>query len=377
MKITKVAAEFLDVPLGGEFRPTWNPGVVQTSIYTTLVRVTTDEGMVGIGAGPCSGPAAARLLESQAQPLLEGLDPFRIEELARRMRPVVNEYAWPWCIEMAVWDLLGKATGQPVAKLLGGYTDTLPAYASLGEYRPTAARIDDIHRLQDEGFRAVKLRFRADAIRDDLALVAALREEFGPTLTLMVDANQGHVMPGSARTRIWDLKLALYVADALAELDVAWLEEPLPRRQYRELAELTRLARLPIAGGELNLRLDEFTILIDRRCYDLIQADAAFSEGMWGCRKIAAMAEAYGLPFMPHTWSNGIGLLANFQLAASLPNCPYLEVPYDPPAFTHAGRDRLLRHPLTVDQDGFAHLPERPGLGIELDEAFIAYLKSR
>lgn len=376
MKITRVTVEFLNVPLGSEFRPTWNPGVVQTSISTTLIRVESDEGITGFGSGPASGPEASGLLARQADPLLRGLDPFQVEEIARRIRPVVNEYAWPWCIEMAVWDLLGKATGQPVYKLLGGYTDRLPAYASLGEYRPAATRIADISRLREEGFRAVKLRFRADAVRDDIAIVVAVREEFGPELTLMVDANQGHVMPGSARQPVWDMKTALYVADALAEIDVAWLEEPLPRRQYRELAELTRMARLPIAGGELNLRLDEFTSLIERRCYDIIQADAAFSEGIWGCRKIAAMAEGFGLPFLPHTWSNGIGLLANFHLAASLPNCSYLEVPYDPPTFTHSGRDRLLTAPLTIDQDGFAHIPDKPGLGIDLDERLIAELRA-
>jgi L-alanine-DL-glutamate epimerase-like enolase superfamily enzyme len=218
------------------------------------------------------------------------------------------------------------------------------------------------------------LRFRDDAIAEDIALTRVLRDAH-PDLTIMVDANQGHSMPGSARIRVWDMKTALFVADALTELEVAWLEEPLPRRQYRELADLTKMARLPIAGGELNLRIDEFTTLIERRCYDIIQADAAFSEGIWGCRKIGATAEAFGLPFIPHTWSNGIGLLANLHLAASLPNCGWLEVPYDPPAFTHEGRDFLLQTPFTIGADSMARVPDRPGLGIELDEAKIRALQ--
>lgn len=372
MKIATVTADYVRAPLGSEFRPTWNAGVVQDAIATVLVRVETDDGLVGIGAGPCSGPAAATLIEDQFSQLLCGLDPFRIEEISRLTRPVANEYAWPWCVEMAIWDLLGKATGQPVYKLLGGYNTELPAYASLGEWRDAETRVADIARLKDEGFRAVKLRFRGDTVQEDIAIARRVRDAY-QDMTLMVDANQGHTMPGSIRIRVWDMKTALYVADALAELDVAWLEEPLPRRQYRELAELTRLARLPIAGGELNLRMDEFTTLIERRCYDIIQADAAFSEGIWGCRKIAGMAEAFGLPFIPHTWSNGIGLLANAHLAASLPNCAWLEIPYDPPAFTHAGRDRLLAEsPLQVDPDGMVRIPERPGLGIVLDEDVLA-----
>jgi D-galactarolactone cycloisomerase len=375
MKIAKVRAEFLNVPLESEFRPTWNPGVVQRSIATTLVRVESDDGSVGVGAGPCSGPAGARLIEDQFDQLLAGVDPLRIEEISRRTRPVANEYAWPWCVEMAVWDLVGKHLGEPVYKLLGGFADALPAYASLGEWRDAETRLADVERLRQDGFGAVKLRFRDNRLREDIAIVRAVRDAH-PDLTIMVDANQGHAMPGSARIRVWDLKTALSVADALAELDVAWLEEPLPRRQFRELAELTRMARLPIAGGELNLRIEEFAVLIGQRCYDIVQADAAFSEGIWGCRKIAAVAEAFGLPFVPHTWSNGIGLLANLHLAASLPNCDWLEMPYDPPAFTHQGRDRLLAESLTVDPDGMVRVPDRPGLGVVLDEEYLAYLRA-
>jgi D-galactarolactone cycloisomerase len=375
VRIARITAEYLDVPIGAEFRPTWNTGVVQRSIATTLVRVESDDGIVGIGAGPTSGPAGAQLIEEQFNRLLIGVDPMRIEEISRLTRPIAGEYVWPWCVEMAIWDLIGKALGQPVYKLLGGFSDALPAYASLGERRDAATRIDDLAHLREEGFRAAKLRFRGDRVQEDIAILRAVRDAH-PDMTFMVDANMGHAMPGSARIRIWDLKTALYVADALAELDVAWLEEPLPRRQFRELAELTKMARLPIAGGELNVGIPEFALLIERRCYDILQADAAFSEGIWGCRKIAATAEAFGLPFIPHTWSNGIGLLANFHLAASLPNCDWLEIPYDPPAFTHEGRDRLLTDPLRVDADGMVRVPDRPGLGIVLNEKYIAHLRA-
>src|SRR4051794_36689542 len=169
MKITRISAEYLNVPLGAEFRPTWNTGVVQRSAATTLVRVESDDGIVGIGAGPTSGPAGAQLIEDQFTALLVGMDPLRIEEISRLTRPIADEYAWPWCVEMAIWDLIGKALDKPVFKLLGGYTDSLPAYASLGERRDAMTRIDDLARLRDEGFRAVKLRFRGDRVKEDIA----------------------------------------------------------------------------------------------------------------------------------------------------------------------------------------------------------------
>jgi L-alanine-DL-glutamate epimerase-like enolase superfamily enzyme len=123
-------------------------------------------------------------------------------------------------------------------------------------------------------------------------------------------------------------------------------------------------------------RFDQLLAGADPLRIEIVQADAAFSEGIWGCRKIAAVAEAFGLPFVPHTWSNGIGLLANLHLAASVPNCSWLEMPFDPPAFTRRAHDRLLAEPLTVDPDGMVRVPDRPGLGIVLDEEYLDHLRA-
>jgi D-galactarolactone cycloisomerase len=372
MKITRVTTEYLRMPLDAPFRPTWPPLPVIDTINTTLVRVETDAGIVGYGAGPAHGPASTALLGEQVGPMLVGLDPLRVERIAERLSPTADQYAWPWCLEMAVWDIAGKALGQPVSRLLGGYADRLPAYASFGERREAQERVDDVHRARAANFRACKLRFRHDDVREDLAVVAAVRDAHGGDVDLMVDANQGTVNTGHQPYRVWDLKTARYVADALHELGVLWLEEPLPKRRYRDLAELTRVSRLPIAGGELNLGLSEFDLMIRERCYDIVQVDVAFSEGIWGCRKIAAAAELAGLPVIPHTWSNGLALMANFHLACALPRCPWVEVPYDPPSFTHSARDALLTTTLEIGDDGMARLPDGPGLGVELDEDFIA-----
>jgi len=155
---------------------------------------------------------------------------------------------------------------------------------------------------------------------------------------------------------------------------VRWLEEPLPRHEYDNLRRLRdKLDTLPIAGGEDNHGLHEFKLLIEKGSYDILQPDALLSEGVGQMRKVAALAEAYGLEVAPHTWGNGIGLLANLHLAAAIPNCPYLEFPHDPPSgFDLTARDQMLAEPLTIDHEGFVHVPDRPGFGIVLDDERIS-----
>jgi len=156
---------------------------------------------------------------------------------------------------------------------------------------------------------------------------------------------------------------------------VLWLEEPLPRDDYDGLARMRdRLDRIKIAGGEDNHGLHEFKLLIDRGCFDILQPDTLLSEGIFQLRKVAAMAEAAHLELVPHTWGNGMGLLANLHLAAASPNCPWLEFPHDPPSgFTAASRDQMLRETLSIDADGKLAVPDRPGFGFILDEERIAY----
>ena len=148
----------------------------------------------------------------------------------------------------------------------------------------------------------------------------------------------------------------------------------MPRADYDGLRRLRdKLDTLRIAGGEDNHGLHEFRLLIEKECFDILQPDALLSEGVFQMRKIAAMAEAANLEVAPHTWGNGIGLLANLHLAASIPNCPYLEFPHDPPSgFTLESRDQMLREPLRIEADGSVRVPDRPGFGFVLDEERIA-----
>ena len=200
------------------------------------------------------------------------------------------------------------------------------------------------------------------------------RLEVGAEVAVDEDEVVAGVEPGHGGHHSWGFPTALAVARELELMQVRWLEEPLPRHDYDGLHRLRdKLDTLAIAGGEDNHGLHEFKLLIDRGCYDILQPDALLSEGVGQMRKVAALAEASGLEVAPHTWGNGIGLMANLHVAAAIPNCPFLEFPHDPPSgFTAAARDQMLLEPLTIEQDGCVHVPNRPGFGLVLDEERIA-----
>jgi len=372
MKIVQIECTLLQYPLPAPLRPSWAPGRVFQNTSCTLLRVHTDEGITGIGAGPEVGMLGINTVADLLAPYVIGMDPFMIERIAPFIRSAARDGSYPWCFEMALWDIIGQATRQPVYRLWGAYQQRLPAYASLAEVPDAPEQIDRLHLLRSQGFRAFKLRLRRPDIRQDIRLVEVVRAEFGDQIDLMVDANQANVMPSPNPFGFWSFEDALTVARALQPLGVLWLEEPLPRYNYKQLARLAAEVDIPIAGGELNIGLHEYKQLVDMDCYDIIQADAAFSEGISQLRKVAALAEMAYKKFIPHTWSNGIGLGANLHLAASLPNCPWFEFPVDPPAWTVESRDFMLAQPYRVDADGYIAVEDRPGLGFVLNEELIA-----
>jgi D-galactarolactone cycloisomerase len=373
MKITRIRTRVVDLPLTAEFRPAWARGRNQPNVILVVIEVETDAGITGIGAAH-AGAEAVIAIERFVSPYLLGQDPTRVELLTGILRDAEILGPPAYCMEIPLWDIIGKLAGLPLYKLWGGYTDRVTAYCATAEIREPQQRVDDVHRMLAEGFRAVKLRFHSSDPRDDIKVVEAIRAAVADRIEIMIDANQAGVEPGLTGHVQWGFQRALAVARELERLNVLWLEEPLPRHNYDDLARLRdRLSSIKIAGGEDNHGLHEFKLLIDRRCYDILQPDALLSEGIFQLRKVAAMAEAAHLEFVPHTWGNGIGLLANLHLAASVPNCPFLEFPHDPPSgFTLESRDQMLRQPLAIDSEGAVRVPDRPGFGFELDEERIA-----
>jgi L-alanine-DL-glutamate epimerase-like enolase superfamily enzyme len=345
----------LDPPL----HAAWDPEP-RTHQDATLVLVTTDDGVRGCASGDALPDAA--VLER----LLRGVDPFRTEVVREVCETVDFHGGRPWTLEVAVWDVVGRALHQPLWRLLGGRSESLIAYASNAERLPPPERAARCVALRDAGVRAVKLRFHDDDWRRDVEAVEVVRDAVGPDMRIMVDANQGWRMAGDL-TRRWDVPTALQCARALEPLGIEWLEEPLPTDDIAGYAALRRGTSLRLAAGEMVREAHQARDLVVRGGVDVIQSDVVLAGGIGGARRIAALADLNGRMWSPHTWSNGYGLVANLHAALAFSSCPYVEVPFDPPAWPAARRDWLLPATVEIAADGTIRPPAGPGLGVEPD----------
>lgn len=369
LKITAVDAEIWRIPFSGEVSQAWSPGSRWSEVRTTIFKVSTDAGITGYGASTGS-PVVAR---EQLAPKLIGQDPFAVPQLYRAMRNSGGagaQLATVCGIELALWDIAGKAANQPLYKLWGAHRNAVKAYASLVEVRTPEQRAEDVRKLYDQGYRAVKLRLHSTTMNEDIAQVEAVRRAVGDGMEIMVDANQAQEpgTPGSETDLVWGYARALATARELANYDVAWIEEPLPRFDFDHLARLTAASPVPIAGGENNIGLHEFRVMIDQGCYDVLQPDALVSGGLHQLRAIAEYAAMHHKQFAPHHGGNGIGIGAHMHLSASVPNSNYVELLQDPPGLLLEEFQGVIQQPFRPNGEGMVALPDAPGLGIELNE---------
>jgi D-galactarolactone cycloisomerase len=359
MRITGIETRRYTFPLEPPLRVAWDP-VPRESQTATVVVVRSDDGIEGCASG--DELPDRDLLER----LLVGVDPLRTEVVHELCQKVDFHHSRPWTVEAAVWDLVGRALDTPCWMLLGGRSERLFAYASTAEMVAPDERVARVVALHRAGIRAVKLRFAARDWREDIAVVSAVREAVGDDLEIMVDANQGWRMPGDLSGR-WDVASAIQCARALEDLGVYWLEEPLRTDDFAGYRALRRSTSLRIAAGEMVREAHEARDLILRGEVDVIQTDVVLAGGFVGCRRVAALAELHGRAWSPHTWSNGLGLVANLHLALALSTCPFVEVPFDPPALDAGRRDWLLSDPVAIAADGTVAPPAGPGLGVVPD----------
>ena len=334
-----------------------------------VVKVTTEGGLVGWGEAHHgkAHTAVAQLINTTLRQLAVGMDASDVVGVWDRIywKQLASHGVGAGCamamsgIDMALWDIRGKATGWPLYKLLGGSARPVPAYAggvSLGFQDPSAL-IDEARPHVEAGYKAVKLRV-GDTPARVLARVAAVRRAFGAELGILVDANTGY-----------DLADARRAMPGFDELGVGWLEEPFAPHDHASYALARGFGRVPLAAGENHFTRYEFNRVIEDRSITILQPDLSKAGGITEVMRIAALASAWKLPINPHTCMTGINMAASIHLLASIDNGGYFEgdVSKD-----NLYRDRMVDTPYRVDADGNVRPLERPGIGVEVDEAFIA-----
>jgi D-galactarolactone cycloisomerase len=371
LRVTQVRLVSLKtVREAGSLQPAWDAGRrmpfrVGGGEY---LEIHTDQGLVGIG------PAMDAGLLPTVTEQLAGKDPFDIETHAARLQYYGGGRTrrGTGSVDIALWDLIGKAYGQPLYKLWGGGKEKVLVYASTVQLSPPERAALLAAELLEQGWKAVKLRLHHETLDEDLRTVEAVRAEVGDRMEIMADANQAQ-SPGSWQPGVrWDLGRAVATARGLERLRCSWLEEPLPRYAFDLLGELNRRVELPIAGGENNTGLHEFKWMLERGVYDIVQPDSRVSGGITELRKVGALAEAFGKRVVPHHGGGGIGTIAHLHLVASWPHAPYLELLHEPPVGSYGHRLAVFQNPPVVDPTGYMRLPEGPGLGVEIDPDLIA-----
>jgi L-rhamnonate dehydratase len=332
-----------------------------------LVEIFTDDGNVGLGNAALAPQVTKQLIDLYLKPLLIGQDPWDIERLWQHMyrktmafgRKGVGMVAIS-AIDIALWDLLGKSAKQPVYRLLGGRTKArIPVYASRLYSVPLDELSAEAKRYKDEGYRAMKLRFGwgpddgARGMQRNLELVRTVRAAVGDEIDVMADAYMG-----------WTLDYAKRMLPLLEPFHLRWLEEPVIPDDIHGYAELKSHGRIPIAGGEHEFTLNGFRELLDARALDYIQFDTNRVGGITQARKIAALAEAYSVPVIPHA-----GQMHNYHIVMASLNSPMAE--YFPVIDVEVGNE-LFWYIFDGEpraKDGYINLDDNtPGLGLTINE---------
>jgi L-alanine-DL-glutamate epimerase-like enolase superfamily enzyme len=353
----------------GSIEPAWSPGRDMSFDVGggSFTEVHTDAGITGIG------PGMHPMLLDAVKQYLVGRSAFAVEDHAAALNYYVQNlhYQGTAGVDMALWDIIGKAANLPLYKLWGGEKEKIIPYASMVVLSTPEERAEQASSLQEQGWRAMKIRLHHETIGEDIRTVEAVRDAVGQDFTIMVDANQaqssGTWQPGVR----WDYKRAYESAVELQDLDVFWLEEPLDRYNFEDLSKLNSNVEIRIAGGENNPGLQEFVQMCEQDVYELLQPESMVMNGMTNLRKIGNLAELYNKELVPHHGGGNIGVIAHQHLVASWRHAPFMELLHDPPIGHYKNKFSIMANAPEVDSDGYMPLPTGPGIGVEIDPDLI------
>jgi L-alanine-DL-glutamate epimerase-like enolase superfamily enzyme len=367
LRITEVRAYPTSFPIAAANRVALGIG---TAIKrdAVVVKVTTAGGLVGWGEAHHgrAHTSVAKLIETTLQQLVCGMradDVIGVWEKMYRYQLASHGMGAGAClamsgIDMALWDIRGKALEVPLYRLLGGSRKAIPAYAggvSLG-YQAPETLVEEARKSLDRGYKAVKLRV-GDSPAKDIPRLRAVRKAFGDGLVILTDANIGY--------RLEDVR---QVMPAMDDLGIGWLEEPFPAHDYRSYREAKSFGRTPLAAGENHYTRFEFNRVIEDAAITILQPDLSKTGGITEALRIAAMASAWKLPIHPHSSMTGLNHAATIHFLAAIDNGGYFEGDV---SNANKFRDELVSNPGEVDKDGNVWPLEKPGLGVEVDAEFL------
>jgi L-rhamnonate dehydratase len=357
-----------------------NEGIADGSQDDLVVRIHTDEGITGIGEVDSSPELVQALVQAPSshavavslRDVLIGEDPLDVERLWQKMyrgliyfgRRGIAIHAISG-LDIALWDIKGKALGKPIYELLGTpHRDRVRAYASMLMPDTTAEVIEAVTALKEQNFTAVKLGWGplGQDSRQDVALAAAAREAGGDGVEIMIDSGLGYVA---------DAKRAIEVAREYEQLGIYWLEEPFEPDEYEAYAELADTVDIRVTAGEQDSTWWGFRELIDRAHVDLVQPDVTRCGGITETLRIAELAYAQGKETVPHAWKSGIIKAASLHCNAVMPDGIWQEYCV---ADTPIAKSLTVQR-LPIEADGYVAVPSTPGLGVDIDEDVLASLR--
>lgn len=366
MKITRVEAMVLTCQMD---KPIMDATYTLPYRSAVIVRVDTDEGLSGIGeAAYFGGPPmiTKMVIEKELQDYLIGEDPLNNEKLWEEMYQRTIKHgrkgviiAGMSGIDIALWDIKAKAAGMPLYRLLGGCHEQIRAYASAGFYaqgKGIKELADEMASYVREGFTGVKMKIGRLSPAEDVDRVRAVREAIGDNIDLLVDGNNAYTSYQAIR-----------IGRRMEEYNIFWFEEPVPAEDIEGSAAVAAALDTPVAAGENEFTRYGFRDLIINKAIDIGQPDVTWCGGITEAKKIAGMASAWNIYCVPHSFSSAVALVANLHFSASIPNSLLQEFDrnYNPL------RENLLREPVWINRSGYIDLTDKPGLGIELDEAVV------